>query len=453
MKFITKLIRGWITVLGAVLLFQANGMAQGQGEVVDKIVAKVDNYIILKSEVENAYIQMAANGEDLGDDAKCQILEQLIMNKILVAKAEIDSVIVDEKEVNQELNQRMDYFINQAGDEAKLERTLGKSLAEIKEELRDQVHERLVVQRMQSEIMQDVTVTPAQVKKYFNDIPKDSIPFLSQEVQVGQIVKNPEVSKSEKEKAKNKLLDIKAKIESGEETFEEMARKNSEDYGSAAKGGDLGWTGRGKMVSEFEAAALSLDPNEISNPVESEFGYHMIQLLERRGNRYRARHILVRPKSNTEDIGGAVTYLDSIRTLIQADSMSFELAVKDHSDDQMTRSNAGFFKDPTTNSSYVSTEGLDPVIFFAIDTMKIGSISEPIKFRTQDGKSAVRIIYYKASKDPHYANLKDDYQKLYIATLNSKKGEILREWIKNAKKDVFIDIDSDYAACKIMQEL
>lgn len=440
------------TLIGILLLFASSVFAQDDVVPVDKIIAKVDNNIILLSEVEAGYQQMLANGQYPKDkkSAKCDILKGLIVNKIMYAKAQIDSIDVDDARVSDELERRMQYFILQAGSQEKLEKTLGSSVNDLRDDLRDQVKEQMTVQTMQQQIIADVTITPKQVKKYFESIPKDSIPFLSAEVKVGQIVREPQVSESEKEKAKQQLIDIKKRIEDGED-FGVLAKQYSQDYGSARKGGDLGWHGRGELVPEFEEIALTVEPNEIADPVESDFGYHLIQLLERRGGRFRARHILIRPKSNYQDVKDAVVFLDSIRTLIaESDTLGFEKAVNLYSDDQPTRANAGYFKNNLTGSSYMATDELDPVVFFAIDTMKVGNTSKPLKYRTEDGQDAVRIIYYSGYKPPHYANLKDDYQKLQQATLNSQKNEILEEWIKSAKNDVFIEIDPDFKDCDIV---
>ncbi|MBD0400446.1 peptidylprolyl isomerase [Flammeovirga sp. EKP202] len=441
------------TLIGILFLFASSLFAQDDAVPVDKIIAKVDNNIILLSEVEAGYQQMLANGQYPQDkkEAKCDILKGLIVNKIMYAKAQIDSIEVDDARVADELERRMQYFILQAGSQEKLEKTLGSSVNDLRDDLRDQVKEQMTVQTMQQQIISGVTITPKQVKKYFESIPQDSIPFLSAEVKVGQIVREPQVSESEKEKARQQLLDIKKRIQDGED-FGVLAKQYSQDYGSARKGGDLGWHGRGELVPEFEEIALTVEPNEIADPVESDFGYHLIQLLERRGGRFRARHILIRPKSNYQDVKDAVVFLDSIRTLIaETDTLGFEKAVNLYSDDQPTRANAGYFKNNVTGSSYMATDELDPVVFFAIDTMKVGNTSKPLKYRTEDGQDAVRIIYYSDYKPPHYANLKDDYQKLQQATLNSQKNEILEKWIKTAKNDVFIEIDPEYEGCDILE--
>lgn len=427
--------------------------ARAQNEmVVDKIIAKVDNYIVLKSELETAYFQALTSGQQLSPNERCMILEQLIVNKIMVTKAEIDSVKLEDAEIEMELERRMQYFVMQAGSQEKLEQTLGTSVTDLKEDLRDQVREQLLTQRMQEEIMKDIKITPAQVKRFFNKIPKDSIPFLPAEVEVAQIVMYPKVSRAEKDKVKARLLDLKQQIQNGAD-FGELAKKNSEDYGSATRGGELGWHGRGELVPEFEAVALSIAENEIADPIESDFGFHLIQLQERIGSRFRARHILIRPKSNENDMIRAIEVADSIRNRILMDSMTFDVAAREHSEDQATRSNAGFFKDANTNSRRIATDDLDPNIFFIVDTMKVGQVSKPIRFRTEDGKQAVRMVYYHSHVPPHFANLSDDYQKLHMAAMNERKRARLYDWLKTAIKDVFIDIDPEYNSCNLFKDL
>lgn len=431
-------------------LFGQMVFAQQKEVVVDKIVAKVDNYIILKSELERMYLDYASRGEIMGANAKCHILESLIINKLMVAKAEIDSVVVSDAEVRSNLDRRMQYFINQIGSEEKIEQYYGKTLEEFKEELRDNVKEQLIVQKMQSEITSNIKVTPSEVKKFFNSIPQDSLPFFSTEVTVGQIVKVPTIGKDQKEKVRQQLIELRKKIVSGEEDFQEMARKYSDEPGADKSGGNIGFFKRGELAPEYEAAALKLKPGEISMPVETKFGFHLIQMIERRGNMFNTRHILIIPSSSKLDIQEAENFLDSIRTEIINEKITFEKAAKEHSEDMETSASGGFFLDES-GSNRISVEHLDPSVFFAIDTMQVGTISKPIPYRTPDGKDAVRILYYKSKMRPHVANLKDDYQKIQAAALNEKKNRILSRWFKEANNDVFILIDEEYNFCNILQ--
>ncbi len=421
---------------------------QPKGQVLDKIVSKVDNYIVLKSEVDRTYLEYLSRGEKGGTAIKCKIMENLVIDKLMVAKAEIDSVIVSDEEVESNLDRRLQIMISQIGSEEDIERYYGKSIEQFKEELRESIHEQLVVQRMESEITADLEVTPAEVKKFFKRIPRDSLPFYSKEIEIAQIVKYPSISKSQREKVKKRLYDIRADIMAGAD-FEDMARKHSEDAGSAARGGNYGFKKRGQFVPEYEAVVFKLKAGEISEPVESDYGYHLIQLIERRGNEYNSRHILLMTNPSESDLAESGKYLDSLRTLIVQDSISFEKAATEYSDDIETAGSGGFLLN-NSGGSRVPVDEIDPVIFFTIDTMQVGTISNPIAFRTPDGKDAVRILYYKSTIKPHLANLQQDYQKIYAAALNKKRLITLNDWFDEAKEDVFIEIDPEFRECRIL---
>ncbi|MEP2773861.1 MAG: peptidylprolyl isomerase [Fulvivirga sp.] len=438
-------------IISAIFLLASAAISTGQekdGVVIDKIIAKVDNYIVLKSDLETAYLSYLASGNTATPDAKCRILGQLISQKLMVAKAEIDSVIVTDMEVSANLDNRMQMILSQyGGSPEQLEEYYGKSIDQIKEDIRDDIKQQLTVQRMQSTITEGIRVTPQDVRKFFNQIPRDSLPYFSKEVEVAQIVRIPSVSKDQKAEMRKKLNDIRARIIAGE-SFEEMAKEYSQGP-SAKYGGNLGFAQRGVMAPEYEAASLKLKPGEISSPFETQFGLHIVQLIERRGNEYNSRHILLQPKPSQEDIDRTSNYLDSLKQQIESDSITFEKAAKEYSEDQATSGRGGFFSD-NSGGTRVSVEDLDPVVFFTIDSMQIGSISKPVTFRTDDGKEAVRILYYKSKIQPHQANLKDDWQKIQAATLNEKKSRVLDKWFNKARGDVFISIDSEYDYCGIM---
>ncbi|MBL3654850.1 peptidylprolyl isomerase [Fulvivirga sediminis] len=423
---------------------------KGMGLVADKIIAKVDNYIVLKSDLENTYMNYLANGNPATADARCRILAQLISQKLMVAKAEIDSVIVTDEEVDGNLDRRMQMILSQyGGSPEQLETYYGKTVEEIQADLRDQVKEQLVVQRMQETITSGIKVTPSEVKRFFSKMPQDSLPYFSTEVEVAQIVKIPEVGEDQLKAAKQKLNDIRRKILGGEASFEAMAKEYSKDPGSAKYGGNLGFAKRGVMAPEFEAAALKLKPGEISDPFTTQFGVHIVQLIERRGNEYNSRHILISAEPSEKDMQKGIEYLDSLRTRITQDSITFAKAAKEYSDDMYTAGNGGFFTD-NNEGTRVSSEDLDPVIFFALDSMQVGNISKPIRFRTDNGKQAVRILYYKSKVRPHQANLKDDWQKIQSAALSEKKNRTLNNWFNEARGDVFISIEDDYEYCGIL---
>ena len=420
------------------------------GFVVDKIIAKVDNYIVIKSELESAYQSYLAEGNPNSEEAKCQLFNRLIMNKLMVAKAEIDSVVVTDLEVDQNTTQRMNAILQNSGNSPEeLERRYGKSLEQIRVELRDQIREQLLAREMTGRITKELKITPAEVKRFFNKIPKDSLPFYSSDVEIGQIVRNVKISNSQKEDAKRRLSEIRDRILGGED-FNSLAQKYSEDPSVKANGGEMGFVGRGQMVPQFEAMAFKLRKGEISQPFESAFGIHIMQLIDRRGNEYNSRHILLQGIPSADDVKRAENYLDSLRTRILSDSIKFEYAAKEYSDDMATKGRGGYFTDPD-GGIHVSLREIDPVVYLAIDTMKVGQISRPLIYRTEDGKEAVRILYFKAKIPPHQANLKDDWHRIQSAALAEKKDKVIGKWFNKSRQDVFINIDPSYNYCKILE--
>lgn len=452
LKFLISKSVKWRILLAFVSISwvaMAQPASTDNGFVVDKIIAKVDNYIVLKSELERAYQDYITNGGSPSQEARCQYLAILIRNKLMVAKAETDSVLVDDSQVDDNMERRFDMILGQyGGSTQQLEAVYGKGVDQIKADLFDQIKEQLIVQKMQEEITKDVTVTPAEVKRFFNKIPKDSVPYLSAEVEISQIVRVAKVSAAQKEQTRNQLIELRNRILQGED-FATLAKKYSADPSVVANGGDMGFVGRGQMVPEFEAMSFKLKPGEISMPVETDFGFHIIQLLERRGNEYHSRHILMSPTPSDQDLKDASKYLDSLRTLIENDSITFTKAAKEYSDDAMTKNTGGYFSDPE-GGTFLSVDELDPVVFFNIDTMKVGNISKPIAYRTDQQKDAVRILYYKSRIPPHQASLKDDWNKIEAYTLNEKKNNVLYRWFEKARKDVFINIDPTYDYCGLL---
>ncbi|MEM0938497.1 MAG: peptidylprolyl isomerase [Bacteroidota bacterium] len=436
------------TVINLLFLLTLSNVARSQdGIVIDKIIAKVDDYVILKSELERSYLDYLSQGQARGRNAKCEILQQLVVNKMLMAQSEIDSIFILDAEVNSNLDRRLAYMAQQFGGEQEIEKAYGKSIERIRSEIFDNIKEQLTIQRMQSELTADMKITPSEVKKFFKNIPQDSLPYFSTEVSIAQIVKHAEPGKLQKDKVKNLLIDLRSRIENGE-VFPDLARQYSQDPGSARKGGELGFYGRGELAPEYEATALSLRQGEISMPVETQFGFHLIELLEKRGNTYRTRHILVTPQPNQADYNQTEKYLDSIRTMIIEEKITFQAAASEYSDDQETSSAGGFFQDET-GALRVPAEQLDPNIFFTIDTMKIGNITKSLRFQQPDGSFAYRIIYFKDKIKPHLANLDEDYQKIAAAALARKKNLKISQWFEKARSNVFIELDPEYEYCNL----
>jgi peptidyl-prolyl cis-trans isomerase SurA len=338
---------------------------------------------------------------------------------------------------------------NSGNSPEELERLYGKTMSEIKLELREQIREQMLARDMQEKITKDLNVTPADVKKFFNKIPKDSLPFYSSDVEVGQLVKVAKISSAQKEVTRKRLLEIRQEILDGA-NFNDMAKKYSDDPTAQQNLGEMGYVGRGAMVPQFEAMAFKLKEGEISQPFETQFGFHVMQLIDRRGNEYNSRHILLSATPSKEDLDRAERYLDSLRRKIVKDSIKFEYAAKAYSDDKGTKERGGFFTD-AEGGTKISTEQMDPVIYFAIDTMKVGHISKPLTYRMDDGKSAVRILYFKSKIAPHQANLRDDWFRIQSASLAEKKDTAMEKWFKKARTDVFINIDPFYNGCRILE--
>jgi peptidyl-prolyl cis-trans isomerase SurA len=423
-------------------------------EVVDKIIAKVDNQIILLSDVENLAMQMvqerkAPNTADL----RCQILQSLVVSKILIAKAEIDSVMVDNAEVEEDFKQRWMSISQGKTDEELKELLRIDNIEMFKSELRMQLKDQMIVSKMREHITKGVKITPSEVRKFFNRIPKDSLPVFPTEMEVSQIVKYPPLLKEEKERVKNRLEQVYKRIVEDGQSFEEMAKIYCEDDTRDA-GGDLGWHKRGNMVPEFEAMVFKLKPGEISKIVETQFGYHLIKLVDRRGDEFHAKHILMMPDWEQVDLKEAERFLDSLASKIRADSISFEKAALEFSDDKgansmNTAANGG--RIPAEDGTYrISIREMDSFILDMLDNMEVNEISKPHTFRTLDNKKAIRIIKYKAKHPAHVADFSTDYPKIQQMALSEKKNKAVMEWLMKAKNQVFIDIDPEYGGCNIL---
>lgn len=421
--------------------------AGAQTVSLNRIIAKVDNYYVLSSDLEESLQSYVAQNQT--PPQKCQLLESLVINKMMLAKAEIDSVVVDDKLVDGQLDSRMSYMAQQFGSEKNIVEAYGKSLEMLKSELRTQVRDQMTVKKMQDQITEKMKVTPNDVRKFFNQIPKDSLPYMPAEVEIGQIVRFAKVTKEQKEALRARLLAVKERIIAGED-FGKLAKEMSEDVGSAQNNGDLGFAKRGMMVAPFEGAALKLKPNEMSDVVESDFGFHLIQLIETRGAEYHARHILLRPDYNRLDLTEPTRFLDSLRQQIQIDSVKFAKAAKDYSEDKGTADAGGLLRDAQSGSSRLAMDGtMEYALFTMLDTMKVNAITAPLPYRTEDGKSAVRILYYKSKVDSHTANFKLDFEKLQNIVLTNKKNRAIDEWFRKSVSDVFISVDPEYQGCRI----
>jgi len=442
----------FFALLISILPFYNQVTAQGDAQIIDQVVAVVGKNIILESDIENQYLNYRLQRSIKGgsSEIRCQILEEQLFQKLMVAQAEVDSIVVSEVQVEGELERRLQMFITQFGSQEKMESYYGKSIPEIKSELHDIIKEQMVAQQVQSGIVANVNVTPSEIRSYFRSIPEDSIPQISTEYQIAQIVKKPPISIEEKIRIKEQLLDLRSRILKGE-SFSTMAILYSEDPGSAKKGGELGFYGRGQLFPEFEAIAFKLKEGEISNIVDTEAGYHIIQLIERKGDYINVRHILLSPKVSPVDLMKARNELDSIAILIRADSITFEYAVTSFSEAK-NKNNAGLLVNAQTGGTTFQAEQLDAQISFVIEKMGVGEISNPVPLKTEENEDAYQIVLLKKKSVPHKANLKEDYFKIQIWAEGNKKQKVIDEWINNKAKNTYVRIIDQYKDCNFQHE-
>jgi peptidyl-prolyl cis-trans isomerase SurA len=435
-----------------ITLFANQSFSQTSGNIVDQIVGVVGNNIVLKSEVESQYEQLIGQGTPDAADLKCRILDQLLLNKLLLHQANIDSLVVEESQVNQKIESNLSYFIQQIGSVEKLEQYYGKSIAEVKEEFKPLIREQLLAQQMQSKVTKGVSSSPADVKTFFNKIPSDSLPYVNAELEYAQIVHYVPVSDAQKREAKDKLKTIRDRIISGED-FSTLAVLYSQDIESAKQGGELGFVNRGDLVPEFSAAAFKLKSNvEISEIIESPFGYHIIQLIERRGEKINVRHILLRAVTQAEDLVSAQSFSDSIAYLIRANSIKFNEAAEKFSDDTETKMSGGNVINPANGSTKFESDQLDPNVLFAIDKMAVGEVSSATLITTRDGKQAYRILKVMSRSEPHQMNLTDDYPKLQELTLSEKQNTTLQTWKNKKVATTYVRIAEEYQTCDTLKD-
>ena len=431
------------------LLFNCVGFvhAQPKGKIIDQVVAVVGNNLILQSDLDNELQQLKSQGNDSLPVDECTILEELLFQKLLVHQAELDSVTVSDGQIEGELDQRMRYYIAQAGSEKKLEEFMGKSIAELKADYKEDLRKILLAKTMQGKITQEVKVTPADVRAFYNTISKDSLPMVNSEVEICQIVKRPPVNEEVKAAVKEKLQKLRDRIVAGED-FAALAVLYSED-GSASFGGELGFKTRNELVSEFSAAGFTLQGKDVSPVIESQYGFHIIQMVERRGEQANLRHILLVPKVLSSDMLKAQQYLDSIKLVIEKDKMEFKDAANKFSDDAETKYNGGSIVNQNSGTTRFETSEMDAGLFFTVDKLKVGEVSAPVKFASNDGKQAYRILYLKERTAPHKANLKEDYQKLQNVALVKKQQKTVEAWVKKRRALTYVKIDEEFRKCKL----
>jgi len=417
---------------------------------LDKVVAVVGSNIILLSDLNQQYAIYLNQGNPADPRAKCYFLQQMLVQKLLKQQAEIDSIVVEENQVDDELDKRMRYQINRMGGQENLERFLQKSVLQYKDEMRPDVKEGLIAQKMQAKITEHTNVTPLEVKKYFDTYPKDSLPDIGAEVEVGEIVLQPKLTKAEKQKYYDKLEAIRLRVKSGED-FGFLARTYSEDPGSASEGGDYGFIDRQTMVKEFTAWAFKLKAGEMSPVFEAEYGYHIVQVIERRGEQAHVRHILIRPQNTPQSLERTKLKADSIYNNLIDKKLPFATAASLYSDNKETQYNGGimlYADNQTARTTFVPVEKLDPAVFVVIDTMKVGGISKPVVFNDQKtGKEGYKIFFLKSKIPPHKASLEQDYPKFKEKAQQEKESKVMSEWFEKRKETTYIRVDEEFETC------
>ncbi len=440
---IKRIALGFLTILIASQLV-------AQREIIDKVIANVGGEYVLLSELEEqlALIRERQGGK-LPPNVRCLMLDNLLTQKLLINQAKIDSVLVADEEVEAQMNARIEQILDyMGGDVNQFEDYYGQSIGQVRETFRDDMRSQLLSDRMRNKVMEGISVTPSEVKAFFKKIPRDSLPYFNSEVELGEIVMKPQINETERKKAIEKLTEIRKRIVEGGEPFAELAKKFSDDFASARIGGDLGWTKRGKFVQAFEAAAYKLDENEISEVVESEFGFHLIQLLGRRGNSINTRHILVKPDITDADLELTRNKLDSVRQLLLTDSISFSKAVKYYGYKEVQSfNNDGKLVNPASGNNFFEIGDLEPSIYFTIDTMQVGEFSKPFSFTDPRGETFFRIVQLQSRSTPHIASLEKDYAKIQTAAIEQKKSSQTTKWVEEKVLSTYIRIDQSFQSC------
>ena len=438
-----------LIILVAVFLFASFGMkAQEDGVIIDKVIAIIGSNVILKSDLESQIVSLRAQGVLIDVNARCELLEELLFQKLLLHQAGIDSITVSDAEVESEIDRRMNYFIAQIGSEKKLEQYYKKSILEIKEEFRVIVKEQMTSQRMQGQVTAGVEVTPKEVKTYFNTLNADSIPLIESEVEYAQILITAKTNDEAKKAAKDKINVFRERIINGED-FATIAILYSEDEGSAKNGGDIGFMGRAELVPEFSVVAFKLKNKAVSGIIATKFGYHIMQLIVRRGQKVSVRHILVKAKIGEEEIQKSKALADSVYSVLQTDTFTFEQLAEKYSDDEKTKKSRGLVVNPQTGTSTFNIDQVNPQVFYTIDKMDVGEVYTPVPAQLQDGNKGYRIIKLITKTKPHKASFDTDYAKIQNAALASKQSEATSTWIKGKINQTYIKIDDGYKDCKL----
>ena len=420
--------------------------------VIDEVIWVVGDEPILKSEVEGMRLQAEVEGLRWKGDPDCAIPERIAIEKLFLHQAAIDSIEVTESEVNANVEQRIEYFITQAGSREKLEEYRGQPISQIRSQMREELRKQMMIQRMREKLVSDISVSPAEVRRYFANLPEDSIPFVPTVVEVEILTQTPKVEQEEINRIKDELREFTDRVNKGETTFQTLARMYSEDPGSARYGGELGFVGRGTLDPAFAAVAFNLtDPRKVSKVVESEYGFHIIQLIDKRGDKVNVRHILRKPQVSQESIDKALARLDSIGGDIRGGKFSFEEGATVISDDKDTRNNRGLMANMTEDGRRTSKfrmQDLPTEVARVVDTMQVNGISRPFQMINTRGKTVCAIVKLKSRVEGHRATITEDFQVMKDVVLNKRKEEFLSKWIEKKIKTVYVHVNDRYRDCQ-----
>lgn len=439
LKFINKIKLSIIFIVVAFSL---------KAQPIEKIVAVVDDNIILKSDIDIQVAQAKEAGYQ-GDDVACEVLNQLIIDKLFVVQAGRDSIQVTNDEVDSELDRRINYFINMFGSTEKLEEYYGKTIFDLKEEFRTDIYQQLLSDRMKSNVFSDLTVSPSEVFEFYSKIPADSLPFFNAEVEIGQIAVFTEPTLLQKQAAKEKAEKIRQDILAGSD-FGFQALLYSDDPGSASKDGALGYVKRGQLVPEFEAAAFRLKKDEISDVVESEFGFHIIKLHDRKGDRIDVSHILITPDIENQNVLDAEEEINEIYENLQSGKLDYQKAVALYSKDEQTKQNGGLLTNQNTGTTFFEMSQLEGNVALALDGMEVGDFSEVLPYTSLDGKSGFRILYLQSETPAHMASLDTDYSKIKAVAKQAKENEEMEKWLAEKTKNIYIHVTDEYKSCDLI---
>ncbi len=417
--------------------------------VIDEVIWVVGDEAILLSEVEEERLRAQYEGQRIEGDPYCVIPEQIAIQKLFLHQAELDSIVVNETTVSHQVDMRINYYLSQIGSKEKMEEYFRKTSSEIREELMTTVRNQMIIQQLQAKLTEHIKPTPAEIRRYYQQLPQDSVPVIPAQVEVQILSFEPPVPREETERIKSRLREYTERVNNGTADFAMLARLYSEDTESAKKGGEIGLVGRGQLVSAFADVAFNLtDPKKVSRIVETEYGYHIIQLIEKRGERINCRHILLRPRVSAADKATALEKLDSIATLIRLDSLTFEHAVSLLSQDKNTAMNGGLMMNPNTGSSKFEYQDLPPEIAKQIYNMQEGEISAPFLMMDQSrNKEMCVIVKLKKKSDIHRAQLPEDFQVIRGMLEQKLSAEYIQTWIRNKQKETYIHISDRWKGC------